>query len=122
VPGIARDPGGRWSIEAEGPAPVALAPPAGPERVAVDADAAGRPLGVRGRAPGDRLQPAGLIGRKKVQDVFVDRKVPRGERDRVPLVIDARGAIVWVAGHALAEPFRVTPRTRAVVVLTLRRS
>jgi tRNA(Ile)-lysidine synthase len=121
VPGIARDPAGRWWIEAgrPGPAPDELLP--GHTSVAVDADMVAAGLAVRGRAHGDRLQPVGLNGRKKVQDLFVDRKVPRDERDRVPLVVDARGAIVWVAGHALAAPFRVTPRTRAVVVLTLRR-
>ena len=124
VPGIARDPGGRWSIEAEGPALPGTSAPGGTAdktSVAVDADAVGARLAVRGREPGDRLQPAGLNGRKKVQDLFVDRKVPRDERDHVPVVIDTRGAIVWVAGHALAEAFRVTPRTRAVIVLTLRR-
>jgi tRNA(Ile)-lysidine synthase len=120
VPGIARDPAGRWCIEASQPGrpPVTLQ---GRTRVAVDADMVRAGLAVRRRAPGDRLQPAGLTGRKKVQDLFVDRKVPRDERDEVPLVVDANEAIVWVAGHALAEPFRVTPRTRAVVVLTLRR-
>jgi tRNA(Ile)-lysidine synthase len=76
---------------------------------------------VRSRRPGDRLQPVGLGGRKKVQDVLVDRKVPRADRDRVPIVTDARGRIVWLAGHALDEAFRVTDRTNAVVILQLRR-
>jgi tRNA(Ile)-lysidine synthetase-like protein len=40
-------------------------------------------LEVRARRPGDRL--AGR--RKKVQDLFVDAKVPRGERDTWPLVV-----------------------------------
>jgi hypothetical protein len=51
----------------------------------------------------------------------VDRKVPRSERDFVPVVTDTTGRIVWVAGHVLAEGFRVTPLTTTVVVLTLRR-
>ena len=67
------------------------------------------------------MQPLGLGGRKKLQDVFVDRKVPRDERPRVPVVVDAQGRIAWVAGHVVGEPFRVTPRSEAVVVLTLRR-
>jgi tRNA(Ile)-lysidine synthase len=62
-----------------------------------------------------------MTGRKKVQDVLVDRKVPRDERDHVPIVTDVSGRIIWVAGHALAEGFRVTPRTTTVVRLTLRR-
>jgi hypothetical protein len=56
-----------------------------------------------------------------VQDVLVDRKVPRDDRDLVPIVTTESGSIVWVAGQALAEPFRVTSLTKSVVVLTLRR-
>jgi tRNA(Ile)-lysidine synthase len=77
----------------------------------------GAHLVVRAWRPGDRLQPLGLNGRKKVQDVFVDRKVPRAVRQQVPIVTHADGRIVWVAGHAVAEPFRVTPATKSVVVL-----
>jgi len=36
-------------------------------------------------------------------------------------VVAADGRIVWVAGHVLGEPFRVTPHSEAVVVLSLRR-
>jgi tRNA(Ile)-lysidine synthase len=86
----------------------------------VDATAVGRHLTIRSWRPGDRVQPLGLSGRKKLQDVFVDRKVPRDERDRVPIVLDASGRIVWVAGHVVGEPFRVTSHSEAVVVLTLR--
>ena len=53
--------------------------------------------------------------------VLVDRKVARDDRDSVPIVTTAEGEIIWVAGHVLADPFRVTPLTTSVVVLTLRR-
>ena len=75
------------------------------------------PLVVRNRRPGDRFTPLGLGGRKKLQDLFVDAKVPRNERDTVPVIVDSAGEIMWVAGHAVAEDFRVTDRTRAVVIL-----
>jgi tRNA(Ile)-lysidine synthase len=123
VPGLVTDPGGDWEVAAEGPLapPPALKAAAGETRVAVDAQRLSRGLQVRSRRPGDRLQPLGMTGRKKVQDVLVDRKVPREERDRVPIITDETGQIVWVAGHALDEGFRVTPRTTTVVMLTLRR-
>jgi tRNA(Ile)-lysidine synthase len=60
----------------------------------------------------------GGSGRKKVQDLFVDRKVPRAERHRVPIVAAADGRIVWVAGHAVAGGFGVTDATKSVVVLS----
>jgi len=68
-------------------------------------------------ADGDALQVLGLSGRKKVQDLFVDRKVPRERRHMVPVVAHPDGRIVWVAGHALGEPFRVSEATKSVVVL-----
>jgi hypothetical protein len=53
--------------------------------------------------------------------VLIDRKVPRGERDRIPIVVDAQDRIVWVAGVALAHDWRVTEAREEVVVLELKR-
>jgi tRNA(Ile)-lysidine synthase len=79
------------------------------------------PLIVRNRRPGDRFRPLGVGGSKKLQDYFVDRKVAREERDRVPLVVDGTGRIMWVAGHAIDEDFRVTDPAQAVLILRLTR-
>jgi tRNA(Ile)-lysidine synthetase-like protein len=57
-------------------------------------------LEVRTRRPGDRL----FGRRKKLQDVFVDAKVPRGERDSWPVV--ARGEEV-VAVPGIVEDWQV---------------
>lgn len=78
------------------------------------------PLAVRNRRPGDRFRPLGLDGRKKLQDYFVDKKVPRDARDQVPLVVDDADRIVWVAGHGIADEFRVTDPAQAVLILRLR--
>jgi tRNA(Ile)-lysidine synthase len=94
----------------------------GRSKAVVDAGDLGAHLIVRERRPGDRLRPLGAPGRRKVQDVLIDRKVPRDDRDRVPIVTNENGQIVWVAGEVLAEPFRVTSLTKSVVVLTLRRN
>jgi tRNA(Ile)-lysidine synthase len=94
-------------------------PGADSQTAVVDADLV-LDLSVRFRRPGDRFRPLGLNGRKKIQDFFVDRKVPRHERDRTPLVVDGQDRVVWVAGHAVSEDFRVSGRTRAVVILKLR--
>ncbi len=77
-------------------------------------------LSVRFRRRGDRFRPLGLAGRKTLQDFFVDRKVPREERDRTPIVVDPDDRVVWIAGHAISSDFCVTGRTRAVVILKLR--
>jgi tRNA(Ile)-lysidine synthase len=81
---------------------------------------AASPLAVRNRRPGDRFRPVGLAGRKKLQDLFVDRKIARADRDSVPIVVDDRDQIVWVAGYGIDEAFRVTDPSQKVVVLKLR--
>lgn len=78
------------------------------------------PLAVRSRRPGDRFRPLGAPGPRKLQDFFVDRKVARGERDTVPLVVDGRDRIVWVVGQSVAEDFRVTDPSRGVILLKVR--
>lgn len=80
------------------------------------------PLAVRFRAAGDRLKPLGMRGRgRKLQDVFVDRKIPRQMRDSVPLVVDGNDRIVWVVGEAVTEDFRVTEPSQGVIFLKARR-
>jgi len=77
-------------------------------------------LVVRSRKPGDALRPLGLGGRKKLQDVFVDRKVPRAERKLIPVVTDTTDGIVWVVGHGIAEDFRVTSASEGMLILKAR--
>jgi tRNA(Ile)-lysidine synthase len=79
------------------------------------------PLAVRSRKPGDRFSPLGMGGRKKLQDFLVDRKVARDERDSLPLVVDSADKIVWVVGESVAEDFRVTEVSQAVIFLKARR-
>jgi tRNA(Ile)-lysidine synthase len=89
---------------------------------AVNAGALAPPLTVRSRQPGDRFNPAGMGGRsKKLQDFFVDRKVPRERRDFLPLVVDSADRIVWIVGESVAEDFRVTEPSQGVIFLKARR-
>ncbi len=92
------------------------------DEVALDAGQLNGPLAVRSRRPGDLLRPLGLGGRKKLQDLFVDAKIPREDRDRIPIVVDAADRIAWVPGVSVAEEFRVTGDTRAMVILKRRDS
>jgi tRNA(Ile)-lysidine synthase len=76
----------------------------------------GSELLVRSWRPGDRIAPLGLGGSKSLQDLFTGRRVPRLERHSVP-VVEAGGEIVWVAGVATSERFKVTAATREAVRL-----
>jgi tRNA(Ile)-lysidine synthase len=55
------------------------------------------PYQVRGRQPGDRVR-LGNGRRRKLQDVLVDAKVPREQRDSLSIVTDSRGEVIWVPG------------------------
>lgn len=76
------------------------------------------PLRVRSRRPGDRFQPLGMTGTKKVTDYCIDKKVPVAERRRVPVVVCDAG-LVWLGGLQLDHRFRVVPSTRQVLELRL---
>jgi tRNA(Ile)-lysidine synthase len=77
-----------------------------------------RELLVRSWRPGDRMEPLGLGGAtKSLQDLFTARRVPRLRRVSVP-VVECAGQIVWVAGVATSERFKVTAATREAVRLT----
>lgn len=86
----------------------------------LDAACVQPPLMIRAWRSGDTFRPLGLAGKKKMQDFFVDAKVPRWQRGRIPLVVDARGEVVWVVGWRVAEPCRVRPHTARVLRLRVR--
>jgi len=70
----------------------------------------GKPLMVRSRQPGDRLQPYGMKGTKKIQDIFVDAKVPEHTRDGVPLLV-CGDEVVWIPGYRIAHSFALPSKT-----------
>ncbi len=61
-----------------------------------------RRLWVRSWRPGDRIRPLGLNGTRKLQDVFVDAKVPAERRRHIP-VFECAGQIVWLPGYRVAR-------------------
>ncbi|MEO8503561.1 MAG: tRNA lysidine(34) synthetase TilS [Acidobacteriota bacterium] len=89
--------GSRWRA--------ALAPPANDDPTLV----------VRNRRPGDRIQPLGAPGSRRLKEVFIDRHVPREERDRTPLLVIEQ-KIAWVPGVTIDEGFRLGEHRQAWVV------
>lgn len=73
-----------------------------------------RKLIMRNRREGDRFRPFGLRGTKKLSDFFIDRKIPRRLRDRVPLLVDGND-ILWVVGIRRADKARITENTRKIL-------
>ncbi len=66
------------------------------------AKVAGRDVIVRPARPGDRMEPYGMEGSKKLQDIFTDLKVPKTQRDNWP-VVECGGEIIWIPGYRIAH-------------------
>jgi tRNA(Ile)-lysidine synthetase-like protein len=73
-------------------------------------------LTARPPRPGDRIQPLGMGGHRKLQDLLTDRKAPRSTRRRLPVICDAE-KIVWVAGYCVSEAAKVTGATKEALLL-----
>ncbi|MEZ0395973.1 MAG: tRNA lysidine(34) synthetase TilS [Anaerolineales bacterium] len=119
------DLGGGWKLaleqtDRESPLAGDEWPPADPWAAWLDAEATGEALLVRPRCPGDRFQPLGMETQVKLQDFFVNVKLPRRARSNWPLVC-AGERIVWVPGFRLAHTARVTRGTRRLLKLHLYR-
>jgi tRNA(Ile)-lysidine synthase len=77
-------------------------------------------LTIRNRRPGDWFRPAGMAGKsKKLQDYYVDEKVPRRKRDTVPLLCSGED-ILWVMGLRTDERFLADTGSRRIVIVTVR--
>jgi tRNA(Ile)-lysidine synthase len=86
--------------------------------VLLDAGAMIFPLKVRHRQNGDFFYPHGFGNRKKLQNYFVDEKIPRDERDSVPIIVSGND-IVWIAGYRTDERFKVTEKTEKFLRLII---
>jgi tRNA(Ile)-lysidine synthase len=73
---------------------------------------------IRNRRKGDRFQPLGMDQSKSLSDFLIDRKVPRSERDRIPLLL-WNEEIVWVGGVEVSERFKVTDSGRQILAAVI---
>jgi len=75
-------------------------------------------LNIRAAKPGDRFHPLGAPGSKKLQDCFVNKKVPAESRSRQPLVLSGTGEILWCKGFPPCEKSRLEPGMSYALRLT----
>jgi tRNA(Ile)-lysidine synthase len=75
-------------------------------------------LTVRNFRAGDRFQPLGMRGHKKVKDLFIEKKVPLQTRATLPLLV-AGEEILWIPGYGRSESAKIVPATRQVLRIKL---
>ncbi len=71
-------------------------------------------LKVRNRRSGDVITIKGIDGDKKLKKYFIDCKIPREERDKIPLLADG-SQIMWIIGHRISENYKVTESTKKIL-------
>ena len=79
--------------------------------VCLDADRSKGEITVRNFRDGDRFYPLGAGGRKKVKDFFIDQKIPRSFRHRIP-ILEINGEIAWIIGFRMDERFKMVTGSR----------
>jgi tRNA(Ile)-lysidine synthase len=72
------------------------------------------PVIIRTVKPGDRIQPLGMKGTKKIKSYFIDEKVPLNVRKETLLLLDQE-SVIWIAGMRLSERVKISDKTRRVL-------
>jgi len=80
-------------------------------RESFDADKIGHRIILRHWLPGDRFQPIGMDKSVKLQDIFVNHKIPRARRHNLIVAVTARNEVFWVENLRISEQFKLTPQT-----------
>ncbi len=88
----------------------------GPFTAFLDFGYSGKDLFVRSRQRGDRFSPLGIKANKKLKDYFIDKKIPREERDSIPIIAN-HNSILWIVGHQISEWARVKEDTTDVLMV-----
>lgn len=86
----------------------------------VDYDLLIFPLVVRTRQAGDVFVPLGMITHKKLSNFLVDEKVPLPEKDKIPLILNGNGDIIWVGGMRQDNRYKVQATTKKVAIFELK--
>ena len=73
-------------------------------------------LQVRNRRNGDRFRPLGMTGSKKLKDYFIDEKISRDLRDKIPLIMDDNN-IIWIIGYRISDTYKVDKHTKRILRL-----
>lgn len=74
------------------------------------------PLRMRNFRPGDRFYPLGAKGTQKLKNFFIDHKIPKFERTKVPLLVSGE-MIAWIVGYRIDERVKITEKTRKVLAV-----
>ncbi|MCX7796631.1 MAG: tRNA lysidine(34) synthetase TilS [bacterium] len=86
----------------------------------LDFDKIKLPIYLRSPKEGEKFSPLGLRGRnKKLQDIMVDRKIPREYRGLYPIIVDSNGEIICIPEYTISEKVKVTDNTKRILIVRI---
>ena len=86
--------------------------------IGLDLDKLKGGLIVRNRESGDKIKLAG--GSKKLKSLFIDLKIPREERSKIPVLVDDND-IVCVGDYRISENYKIDVNTKEVLKITFKK-
>jgi len=85
-----------------------------------DSSKAAGEISLRFRRAGDKFNPLGMEGSKKLKDIFIDMKVPQDKRDMTPLICFG-GRIAWVVGYKTSNWSKTDKSTKNIILIRVER-
>lgn len=87
----------------------------------IDAEELIYPLKLRTWQEGDRFQPFGMRGEKKISDFLIAEKVPVSQKKQIPILINGDGKVIWLCGLRADDRFKVKSNTEKIIILELKK-
>ncbi|MDR3598561.1 tRNA lysidine(34) synthetase TilS [Clostridium sp.] len=77
-------------------------------------------ISIRNRRNGDKIIPLGMTGSKKIKNIFIDMKIPKEERENIPILcFDDK--IAWIIGIRMSEEYKLTDKSKNILKVVIQR-
>ena len=85
-----------------------------------DFDKINNTISIRNRRDGDKIIPLGMHGNKKIKDIFIDMKIPKNDRETIPLLcFDEK--VSWITGIKISEEYKITNKSKNILKVIVER-
>lgn len=91
----------------------------GGKQVKLDADGLQFPLQLRSWEQGDKFQPLGMKGRKKISDLYTQHKIPEPYKDCIPVLVNGDLAILSAGLLQINDAYKISGNTKKVLIFEL---
>lgn len=75
---------------------------------------------IRKRKDGDKFIPLGMNGSKKIKDIFIDMKIPKDDRDNIPIMCFDK-EIAWIIGVRVSNIYKITKNSKNILKVVVTR-